>query len=188
MTNRVRFGLKNVHYAVATTDTSTGVITYGTPARFPGAVSLTLDTRGDTSEFYADDTTYYTTSTNNGYEGTYEVAEIPLDFRTTVLGEQISVDGIITETVNDRISPIALMFEFNGDVRSTRHVLYNVTMTRPSISGETTTDTSEPQTSELTFVASSGNGGAVKRSTSATTDETIYNTWYGTVYEPVETP
>ena len=184
MTNKVRYGLKNVHYAVATEDSSTGVITYGTPVRFPGAVSLTLDTRGDTSEFYADDTTYYTTSTNNGYEGTYEVAEIPLEFRTAVLGEQISADGIITETTNDRISPIALLFEFNGDVKATRHVLYNVTMSRPSISGETTTDTSEPQTSELTFVASAGNGGVVKRSTSGTVDDVIYDAWYSTVYIP----
>jgi len=187
MSNRVRFGLKNVHYSVATADT-TGALTYGTPVPFPGAVSLTLDTRGDTSEFYADDRTYYATSTNNGYEGTYEVAEIPESFRIEVLGETLSDDGVITENSNARVSAIALMFEFNGDMKATRHVLYNVTMNRPSISGETVTDTTEPQTSELTFVASATTEGVVKRSTTATTDEAVYNGWYGAVYAPVETP
>ena len=65
--NKVRYGLKNVHYAVATEGTD-GALTYTTPVRYPGAVSLTLDPRGETSEFYADDRVYYATTSNNGYE------------------------------------------------------------------------------------------------------------------------
>ena len=60
MANKVKFGLKNVHYAVVTETVTDGVISisYGTPKRIPGAVNLTLDAAGEPVEFYADDIVY----------------------------------------------------------------------------------------------------------------------------------
>ena len=72
--NRVTFGLKNVHYATFTV--TGGTIIYDTPIRIPGAVNLSLEPRGDMSEFYADDMLYYSASNNQGYDGTLEIAEI----------------------------------------------------------------------------------------------------------------
>ena len=40
---RIKYGVSNVHYAVATTDATTGAITYGTVKPLPGCVSLALD-------------------------------------------------------------------------------------------------------------------------------------------------
>lgn len=187
--NRVRFGLKNVHYAVATEGVD-GALTYGAPTRYPGAVSLNLDPRGETSEFYADDRVYYATTVNNGYEGTYEAAELPIDFRVDVLGDLLDEDGILTETSNAKPKKIALMFEFDGDVKSTRHTLYNVTVARPGTSSSTKTETAEPTTQELSFVASPTIDGVVKRSTTGETPDAVYNAWYTSVFEPtvVETP
>ncbi|MGG3404449.1 phage tail protein, partial [Bacillus paranthracis] len=45
MENKVVFGLKKVHYSVITEDSS-GKITYGTPAKLPGAVEMKLDPKG----------------------------------------------------------------------------------------------------------------------------------------------
>ena len=50
--NKVKYGLKNVHYAVATE--TGGTLTYATPVPIPGGVSLTLEPKGEKAEFYAD--------------------------------------------------------------------------------------------------------------------------------------
>ena len=57
--NKVKFGLKNCHYAKATLDPDTNAVTFGTPVAIPGAVNLSLDPEGDTEPFYADDMVYY---------------------------------------------------------------------------------------------------------------------------------
>ena len=46
---KVKFGLSNCYIAKRTV---TGdVVSYDTPVRFPGAVSLSLDPQGDSSDF-----------------------------------------------------------------------------------------------------------------------------------------
>lgn len=151
--NKVKFGLKNVHYALLTeTD---GEVTYGTPVAIPGAVNLSMDAQGDTSTFYADDMAYYVTAANDGYSGDLEIAVIPDSFRKDVLQEtEDETDKILVENVNAEPKPFALLFEFAGDQKAVRHVLYNCAATRPSLTGSTTTNTKEPSTETITITAS----------------------------------
>ena len=81
--NKVKFGLKNCHYALVTIDED-GKVTFGTPVSMPGSVSLSLDAEGDNDPFYADDSVYYMVSNNNGYSGDFELALIPESFLVDV--------------------------------------------------------------------------------------------------------
>ena len=185
--NKVVYGLKNCHYSVITED-ETGGQSYGIPVALKGAVEISLDPRGETSDFYADDILYYTTVTNSGYEATLTVANISREFRTDVLGEVIeTTDNILTEATTQRTKKIAFMFEFDGDIKAVRHCLYNCTVTRPSLTSATKTETAEPQNQELTMVAAPRPAdGVVKRSTTGDTPDEVYNGWYATVYTPTE--
>ncbi|MDC2866513.1 major tail protein [Bacillus sp. BP-3] len=187
--NKVVFGLTNVHYAVIT-ENADGAYTYGTPARLPGATELKLEKKGDPNDFYADNGVYYTESSNLGYDGTLTIANITQAFRIDVLGETLDeIDKILTENANAKIKKIALLFEFDGDVKAVRHVLYNVTVSRPGHSSSTKSDKTDPNTMELSFVAAKHPiSGDVKKSTTGDTPANVYDAWYTKVYEKTETP
>ena len=83
--NKIKFGLKNTHYAIITeTEQEDGTIksTYSTPKKWPGAVSMSLDPSGESNTFYADDTAYAVLTSNSGYEGDFESAVVPEDVET----------------------------------------------------------------------------------------------------------
>lgn len=182
--NKVTFGLKNVHYAVIT-EGAEGAITYGIPVKIPGGVEISLEPRGDMSEFYADDILYYSASNNQGYDGTLSIANIPEQFLIDCLGEvKDETDMVLTEKANLVGKNFALLFEFDGDVKATRHVLYNCSANRPTVTSKTKTNTKEPNTNELVFVASPrATDLAVKTKTTTTTPSNVYDNWYKKVYE-----
>ena len=183
MANKVKYGLKNVHYAVITE--TGGVITYDTPKPIPGAVSLTLSPRGERTDFYADDMLYYTSATNDGYEGDLEVALFPDEFKKDVLGYKEDANGVLFEDANAIPKNFALLFEFSGDKNAVRHVLYNVSPSRPNLQSSTKTNTSEPQTETMSIIASPApDTGMVKAKVEP--GQAQYNTWYQQVYTYVE--
>lgn len=183
--NKVKYGLKNAHYALLTINED-GSVSFGTPVPIPGSVSLTMDAQGETSTFYADNMAYYVTATNGGYSGTFEVALIPDSFRTSVLGETLDAEAqVLVENVNNQTTPFALMFEFQGDQKAIRHILYNCTCTRPSVSGTTTTNTTEPTTETMTLTASPLPNGVTKARTTMTTPDIQYAAWYDAVWQPL---
>lgn len=181
--NKVRFGLKNVHYATVTFATD-GTPTYGTPVAIPGAVNLSLSRTGETYNFYADDGVYYELGNNAGYEGDLEIAMIPDSFRTACLGETLDNKNVLMEEGNPTPGHFALLFEFTGDVNAIRHVLYNCTATQNDVAGQTKGENVEVQTETLNLTAKAlPGGGRVKAKTGTTTDATVYAGWYEAVYQ-----
>lgn len=180
--NKIKYNLKNVHYAVLTEDES-GSVSWGTPVPIPGAVSISLEAQGDITPFYADGIVYYKSAANNGYEGDLEMALLPESFRTDVLGETLDSQKVLVENSEAQQKAFALMFEFSGDVKAIRHVLYNCAATRPSMESQTKEDTIEPTTETLTVSATPLSDGRIKAKTSDETDEETYNGWYDAVYE-----
>ena len=183
--NKVKYGLKNAHYALLTI-AEDGTVTYGKPIPIPGSVSLTMDAQGDTSTFYADNMAYFVTAANDGYSGTFEVALIPDQFRQDVLHETMDEAAqVLVENINNQTSPFALLFEFDGDKKAIRHVLYNCTCTRPSVSGGTTTNTKEPSTETMNLTASPLPNGNTKARTTVDTPAAQYAGWYDAVWQPL---
>jgi phi13 family phage major tail protein len=181
--NKVKFGLKNCHYAKATLDPDTNTVTFGTPVAIPGAVNLSLDPEGDTEPFYADDMVYYTTVANNGYSGDLEMALVPDHFRKEILKETEDANGVLVEDSTVEPEHFALMFEFSGDKKKIRHCMYYCTAARPTIEGKTNEDSKEVQTETLELTATPLPNGLVKVKTGANTDEAVYNGWYSAVYQ-----
>ena len=130
---------------------------------------------------------YFRSVANNGYSGALEIALIPEWFRTDILQETLDSNGVLVEKSDQSESvKFALLFEFDGDVRAIRHVMYNCTASRPSIESETKEDTIEPGTEKLSLTADPREDGLVKSRTGDTTSAETYQNWYKSVYTPVE--
>ena len=91
---KVKYGLCNVHYAIF--DEEAG--TYETPVPIKGGVNQSLEQKGETKAFRADNMDYWTTVSNNGYEGDLEVA---LDFHISI-------------AVGFELVPMAVLPDFDG--------------------------------------------------------------------------
>lgn len=177
--NKIKFGLKNVHYAPITESGS--LISYDTPVHIPGAVNLTLDADGEEVAFYADDREYYEENTNNGYTGSLEMALIPDSFRVDVLGDELDANNVLIENKEAKVKKFALLFEFDGDAKKVRHIMYNVLADRPSVTGSTKTKTKEPQTESMNIAARPAvDTGDVKAKCPQASD--AYDTFFDSVY------
>lgn len=184
MPNKVKFGLKNVHYAPITEGTD-GAITFGTPKRIPGAVNLNLDAQGDTNTFYADDVAYYVSTGNDGYSGTLEIALIPDDFRKDILGDtEDETAHVMVENAFAEPKPFALLYEIAGDVKGSRRVMYNCNVSRPGENAKTNEKAKTPQTDTMNLTATALADGRVRARTLETTPDTVFNGWFSSVWEP----
>lgn len=190
MPNKVKYGLKNVHYAVATIDPATNTATYGTPVAWLGAVNLSLTAQDEQTRFRADNIDYWIGNANNGYEGDFESALIPDSFKKDVLGYIEDGNGVLVEDAGATGAPFALMFQFEGDANATRHVLYNCTAARPSVDGATTDTTIAPQTETVTITAiaihNAGLNKDITKASCSPTQTTQYSGWFEAVYQPTQ--
>ncbi|WP_206731616.1 major tail protein [Companilactobacillus metriopterae] len=178
--NKIQYGIKNVHWHKVT-DTGTELkIDAGQP--WVGATEIELDPNGDMVKVYADDQVYYSASNNQGYEGKLSMYSFPLEFEKYALGAVVDDNGIVNESITSKPQAVALSFEFDGDKKATRHVLYNVSFSRPKIQSETKNEKAEPKAQELEFNANPNiYTGNVKGKTSPTTPVAIYDDWFNTV-------
>lgn len=181
--NKVKFGLSNVHVAKITeTD---GEISYGTPFKIPGAVSLTADPEGETAKFYADNIVYYISTTNQGYSGDLEVAMLIKEFFKQILGQQEDSNGALFENADDVNARFALMGEIEGDVKKRRFCYFDCTATRPSAEMNTKEENTDPKTDKISItMAPRSSDRAVKVVIEPTEEnKAVYETFYTKVYE-----
>lgn len=181
MANKIKYGLRQVHYAKVTSVSTAGVLTYATPVAIPGAVNLSLSPEGESNPFYADDITYFQSASNNGYSGTLEVALLPDSFKTDILGDIVSTSGIMVEHASVQPAEFALLFEFQGDDKATRHALFRCTCTRPDVASQTKEASITPVTETLNITAMPRMNDYVVKGSCPQTASTAYNAWFSAV-------
>lgn len=198
--NKVKYGLKNVHYALVTeTVVTTGadagktVSSYGELKALAGAVSLSMSSSASKSVFRADNEDYYVSYGQGGYEGDLEVARVNEDFLKDVLGLTEDNDKILVESSSafKTVNYFALVFEFDGDQRATKHCLYKCSASRPDIASSTTGEngSTEPQTETLTLTAVPriDEDKYIHIQTQESTSTAVVEAWYTAVPTPTFT-
>jgi phi13 family phage major tail protein len=187
-TNKITYGLSNVHVWPITATTSDGIPTYGSIIEVPGAKEVTLSAEGETVKFYADNIIYWTAAANNGYSGDLTIADVPAEFAENILKEIRDVNGVMVEDASTTGAEFAMAFEFEGDVNKKRHVFYRCTAGRPEVSSKTKEENIEPNTQEVAINAIPRLDNHFVKATVEDSTSAAYEEWYGTApYEPTLT-
>lgn len=185
MANKVKFGLSNVHIAPITYSGNT--VTYGTIFDLKGAVNLSLDAAGESADFYADNTKYFSDAANQGYTGTLEVALINDNFREKILGQYKDANGAFIENASDSLKDFALGCQFEGDSEGTRYWFYQCSVSRPSVSSSTIETSKSPVTDTLNITISAriSDQNVMAKMEKSDDNTTAYNGFFSNVYEKV---
>lgn len=186
--NKVRFGLKNVHYAVLTEGNANA---WATPVAVPGAVSLDLSANVASEDFYADNVAYYRTFANNGYTGTLEMAKISEQMLSDIWGITADATNVIREKSGIEPKPFALLFEIDGDADQEYNVLYRcLPSSKPTAGSQTTEETAAPVTQSFDFSAlplvtgADEQLGLIKARTGSATATATKTAWFTAVNVP----
>lgn len=184
MSNKVLFGLENVHVAFYDEDTAT----WGTPVAIPGAVNLALSPEGDQSIFYADNVAYHVVDTNNGYKGDLEMALVPDTVLADMFGWEVDDNDALIEIADGVPQPFALLFEVEGNDADKRYVFYHCTASRPKEEHKTKSDKAEPDTSTMTLTVApiARAAGLIVKAVIelGAGNVSAYNAWFTAVTEP----
>lgn len=186
--NKVRFGLSNVHYAVLTEGTTNA---WAAPVAVPGAVNISVDPNVASSDFYADNVTYFRTFANNGYNCTLEMARISEQMLSDVWGITADTTGVIREKSGTQPKPFALMFQVEGDQDEELYLFYRcLPSSKPTEGSQTTEETAEPVTQSFDFSAlplvtgAAAQLGLIKAKTGASATTAVKSGWFSAVNVP----
>ncbi|MBR0289663.1 MAG: hypothetical protein IJQ82_11855 [Selenomonadaceae bacterium] len=104
-------GLRNIHYAVITADTSTGT-TYDTPKKIGNAVSVDINPSTQKAVLYGDDSAVATATSMGEVTVTLETTDIPLEDQAILLGATFdSVNNTILSKSSDVAPYVGIAFE-----------------------------------------------------------------------------
>jgi phi13 family phage major tail protein len=198
---KVKFGLRNVHYAMYDATTST----FLTPIPIPGAVSLSLSANLNDYTLYADDIAFFQYRKDNGDTGDLTVTNFENGFLVDALDWTIDINGSLVETAGTLQQQFALLFETQGAVNNKpvkiRTAFYNVNGAKPNKSYSTLEDGVTAQTETMAITCKPFEiedfGDVVLSSLANLTTAgtpisgaalTAFDNWFTTVYIPTPQP
>src|SRR5690625_4620332 len=112
-------GLRDVHYAILTSDDETGTV-YGEVKKIAGAITANLSTTYNTAELRADDGVAETAESKGVTTVSLNVKDLPKEAKADLLGQTINEDGVLIESDDDRPPYVAIGFKSeksNGEFR-----------------------------------------------------------------------
>ena len=185
MPNRVNWGLALSAWGKITVDAN-GNDVYGAPEMFLGNRQVNWDPAGELVKVFADGTVIFTGRQNSGYTGSLELTNLDDDFAQWILSESVDSKNVQVEEKEPTVNRFYLLWEWVQDSKNTRHIMYNITASRPSMSattmGDGDTKTAQYRTLNLTAIPRAD--GIVKASTRVDVDSTVYNNWFNSAYSP----
>lgn len=185
MPNKVNWGLAASAWGKITVDAN-GNDVYGAPIMFLGDRQVNFSPAGDLVKVFADGTVIYVGRENSGYTGSLELTNMDDDFAEWALSESVDQKNVQYETKEPVVNRIYLLWEWVQDTKNTRHIMYNVTVSRTDLNATTANDndtkTAQYQTVNLTAIPRAD--GIVKAKTRVDVDSTTYNNWFNTAYVP----
>ena len=132
-------GLSNLHYAILTSDTVSGV-TYETPVSIPGAITANINPNSSSGVLWSDDAPSEVFSQMGQVDVEIEVKDLPLEVQAVLLGHTIT-GGILKRKSTDVSPYIALGFKSLKSNGSYRYVwLYKGKFQLPEINHQTKND------------------------------------------------
>ncbi len=151
--NKVRFGICNVHYALATV-ADDGSVTYGAWKALPNAVSITADPNTNTSTQYADNVLIYSKTSLTGTNITLTMSTISDEFKKEVLGWKSTGNGGLIQPADAITQYIALGYQIEGDQKSSKRWFFLCSVSDPNNDdAQTTTDSITFSNEALTLTA-----------------------------------
>lgn len=185
MANKIEYGIQDVYYSIVT-ETLTGGVwteTYATPVRMLGARAISLTANSENTNFPADNNAkYFTQYTSSGYDGTLTMAILDDTFREEVLGETKDTNNNMVTSIEDVPKVFALLFQFEGDDKNVRHVMYRCTAGQPDIASTTKDTTIEPNEIAIP-ISCAGRLSDGKVKARVNEGNTGYSTFFTTVYD-----
>lgn len=188
---KVRFGLKNAHYAIWNNGDGETEGSYAAPVAIPGSVSLSMNREGDTSDFYADDDVWASFDVNNGYSGDLEIAVVEDQLLIDLLGYVRDDNGVLLEPTDAESVEFALLFEQGGNKDKEAYVFYNCTLSRPETAANTKSDSTDPDTATLNIRMSGkelpwegGTRTFIKGQANSKDQKAKFDAWYTQVQMP----
>jgi|SRR5690554_245194 len=180
MSNKVTFGLSNVHYSL-TSISSEGVWTFAEPKKLIGAQEITTEAIGGSTQVYADDKVIATLVSNSGTTVTLKMTEIDDVFKKDIFGFKTDSNGNLVEVLNSEIKTFALGYEIQGDIKARRIWYFLCTATPSGESSKSKTDSIEANSISLNITArpiEAGNDLVIR--TISNLGDTNYNTFLST--------
>lgn len=152
MGNKVTFGLKNVHYALAL-QAEDGNWTFESPKKLIGAQEITTEAIGGSTQVYADDKVLATLVSNSGTTVSLKFTEIDDAFKKDIFGVLEDTNGNLVEVVNNETKTFALGYEIQGDIKARRIWYFLCTATPSGDASKSKADSIEANSITLNITA-----------------------------------